>query len=405
MHTISRRHFLKAGAALAAGAASGFLPGLAFAAPGAYRGDVLVNVFLRGGADCLNLVVPYTEPAYYANRPTIAIAAPGSATGTALDLDGFFGLHPSAAPLRPWFQNKTLAIVHAAGSTDPSRSHFDQQDYIEFGRPGFKYNDGWVGRNLQTLGLPADIFTGVGMGSRVQKSLMGTIPPLGVSSIGSFRMPGGDALKPVMQTLYAGSGVLAQTASQTFAALTTMERLRLAGYAPANGAIYPANGFGRQMANVAQMIKEDVGLAAACVDLGGWDTHDNEGGASGTFATNVATLANTLNALATDMGSSMGQITVVVMTEFGRRLKESASLGTDHGRGGAMLVLGGGILGGKVYGQWPGLADSALDHGDLAVTTDFRTVLGEIVLKRLGNPALDQVFPGFTLQPLGLAVG
>ena len=381
MNKITRRAFLKMGGGLAAvSAANGIVPQLAFAAPGSYRGDTLITVFLRGGADTFNLVVPYGEPAYYANRTTIAIPAPRAGkTGAALDLDGFFGFHPAATSLHALFNQKTLSIINAAGSPDPSRSHFEQQDYIESGTPGNPFQgSGWIGRHLQSMGITAETFTAVGLSSHTQKSLRGTIPPLGLDSLAGFRISGGTSLT---------SGITSSP------------------YQPANGAIYPTNTFGRQMANIAQMIKANIGLAAANIDLGGWDTHSSEGGATGSLANNVATLANSLGALNTDLGNLMGQVTVVVMTEFGRRIKENASGGTDHGHGSAMIAMGGNILGGKVYGRWPGLSTASQDQGDLAVTTDFRTVLGEIVLKRLGNPMLDQVFPGFTLNPLGLAVG
>ncbi len=408
MNKITRRAFLKMGGGLAAvSAANGIVPQLAFAAPGSYRGDTLITVFLRGGADTLNLVVPYGEPAYYANRTTIAIPAPRAGkTGAALDLDGFFGFHPAATSLHALFKQKTLAIINAAGSPDPSRSHFEQQDYIESGTPGNPFQgSGWIGRHLQSLGITAETFTAVGLSSHTQKSLRGTIPPLGLDSLAGFRISGGTSVELALRSMYSGTDALAAASTQTLSAISLTSGITSSPYQPANGAIYPTNTFGRQMANIAQMIKANIGLAAANIDLGGWDTHSSEGGATGSFANNVATLANSLGALNTDLGNLMGQVTVVVMTEFGRRIKENASGGTDHGHGSAMIAMGGNILGGKVYGRWPGLSTASQDQGDLAVTTDFRTVLGEIVLKRLGNPRLDQVFPGFTLNPLGLAVG
>ena len=408
MSNISRRQFLKMGGGLAAASiAGGMIPQLAFAAPGSYRGDTLISVFLRGGADTLNLVVPYGDPAYYANRTSIAIPAPrlGQA-GTALNLDGFFGFHPAAAPLRSLFQQKTLAVIHATGSPDPSRSHFEQQDYLESGTPGVTFQgSGWIGRHLQSVGITAETFTAVGLTAHTQKSLRGAIPPLGFDRLSSFRVAGGSSVEQALRSMYSGSNSLAAAATQTLNAQSVAAALSATPYQPANNAAYPNNSFGVQMANIAQLIRSDVGLAAACVDLGGWDTHANEGGITGDFANNVATLANALSALSTDLGNRMGQVTVVVMTEFGRRVKENASAGTDHGHGSAMLAMGGNILGGKVYGTWPGLGAASLDQGDLAVTTDFRNVLGEIVLKRLGNSRLDQVFPGFSVQSLGLAIG
>lgn len=408
MKNISRRQFLKMGGGLAAATvAGGVMPQLAFAAPGSYRGDTLITVFLRGGADTLNLVVPYGDSAYYANRPSIAIPPPRQGqAGTSLDLNGFFGFHPAAAPLHALFQQKTLAVIQATGSPDPSRSHFDQQDYMESGTPGVPYQgSGWIGRHLQSIGLAASTFSAVGVGSHTQKSLRGTMPVLGLNSLSSFRVAGGAAVERSLREMYAGSDPLAAIATQTLNAQSVAVGLTATPYQPANNAVYPSHSFGQQMANIAQLIRNDVGLVAACVDLSGWDTHVNEGGVSGAFANNVSVLANTLSALNTDLGSLMGQVTVLVMTEFGRRVKENASAGTDHGHGCAMFAMGGNILGGKLYGTWPGLAAAALDRGDLAVTTDFRTVIGEIVLKRLGNSMLDQVFPGFPVLPLGIANG
>lgn len=402
--TISRREFLIGGAGVGASVlAQGVLPSQAYAAG---ANDVLVCVFLRGGADAINLVVPYGDGDYYANRNALAIAKPGSGANAGLDLDGFFAFHPAAAPLLGHFQNRTLAVVHAVGSPDPTRSHFDAQDYMERGRPGVKTElQGWIGRHLASSGAALGAFSALGLGAHAQTSLNGPTAPLALNSIDSFRLWAPTGSEGFLSSLYQGDNVLSVAGQEALAALASIKAIAVAPHPPLNGAVYPNNTFGRQMADVATLIRRNIGVKAACVDLLGWDTHNYQGGATGAFANVLTTLAGGLNAFVSDMGEGMAGVTVVVMTEFGRRVKENGSGGTDHGHGGVMLALGPNVNGGRIYGTWPSLAAAALDHGDLAITTDYRSVLGELVQKRLGNANLDAVFPGFSVQPLGVFKG
>lgn len=408
----SRRSFVQRMGVLALGGLSlpYWMPRLFFAAPDVpSRGDVLICIFLRGAMDGLSAVVPYIEAGYHDRRPTIAV--PDSAV---LDLDGRFGLHPAMAPLLDIWQAKELAIVDAAGSPDPTRSHFDAMDYMERGTPGEKLvGTGWIGRHLQTLASENDSpFRAVGMGAMLQTSLRGPVPALALQSIADFHLRGREGEIAQVQTtlaqLYtAGDGAgtpLAQQAVQTLNAIDFLESADPLQYEPQHGAVYPEDEFGLGLRQVAQLIRADVGLEVACVDAGGWDTHESMGTyEGGRMAGLLENLAAALGAFYTDLQDEMGRICVVTMSEFGRRVQENGSRGTDHGHGNCMFLIGGGIRGGQVYGPWPGLADEQLDRGDLAITTDYRDVLAEIVQKRLGNDALDEVFPGYEPAFLGLA--
>jgi uncharacterized protein (DUF1501 family) len=304
--------------------------------------------------------------------------------------------------------------VHAAGSPDPSHSHFQAMDYMERGTPGSQaLSTGWINRHLQAAAAGGDgdvsPFRAVGFGTLLQASLRGPVPATALQSIAEFHLRGRDpaavqAFQASLSSLYAGGSWLDFQGQETVSAISTLAAANPGAYQPQHGAQYPTSPFGKAMAQVAQIIRAGLGLEVACVDIGGWDTHHDEGGASGPMSKLLADLAAGLLAFYTDMSDQMGSITVVTMSEFGRRVQENASGGTDHGHGNVMLLLGGGVNGGKVYGDWPGLAASQLvTPGDLKVTTDFRTVLAEIVDRRLLNPALDQVFPGFAAPPcLGL---
>ncbi len=382
-----------------------WFPRLAFSATSSPQRDVLVCVFLRGAADGLNIVVPFGDRDYYANRPTLAIKEPASTTGTAVDLDGFFGLHPSLAPLKELYDDKALAAVHAAGSPDDTHSHFDAMDFMERGTPGSKsLATGWVGRHLSTLDTGnTSPFRAVGIGHSVQASMRGPVPATALQSIADFHLKGLRSqaelasFQASLSSLYPSNDFLDGQAKQTFQAVSLLAAANPGTYQPQNGAQYPDSDFGQGLEQVAQLIRADLGLEVACVDIGGWDTHSAEGTTTGTLANNLADLAAGLHALYTDLADRMGHVTVVTMSEFGRRVKENASGGTDHGHGNCMLLLGGGVAGGKVYGDWPGLAAGQLyGPGDLAITTDFRTVLSEVVERRLGNPKVGDVFPGFT---------
>ncbi|MDZ4764468.1 MAG: DUF1501 domain-containing protein [Chloroflexota bacterium] len=418
----SRRGFLSGAAKLGViGAAKSlfpsWMPRLAFRqdAQTAGRGDVLVAIFLRGGIDGLSAIVPFGEGAnYYDRRPTLAVPEPGSGDRAALDLDGFFGLHPSLAPLHDIYTANDLLVVHATGSIDPSRSHFDAMQFMEYGTPGSKTSGtGWIGRHLESLANQNDSpFRAVGMGAMVPNSLRGSVVPLALKSIADFHLRGReDELRRAQATLgqmygvQAPADLLGSQAKAVFDTVDMLGTLNASGYTPNNGAVYPEDehGFGMGLRQIAQLIKADVGLEVACVDVGGWDTHENQGTLDGQFASLLDTLGRGLAAFYADMGAGMRNVSLVTMSEFGRTVDENASSGTDHGHGNFMLVMGGGAAGGQVYSQWPTLDEMALDEsGDLTITTDYRDVLSEIIQHRLHNPALGDVFPNHTITPLGL---
>lgn len=419
MHT--RREFLSGLASVGAIGISkamfpSWMPKLAFRKQGSAPGDVLVAIFLRGGIDGLSAVVPYGDGGnYYDARPTLAVPEPSGDANAALDLNGYFGFHPSLAPLADIYQAGGLVVVHATGSTDPSRSHFDAMQFMEYGTPGTKTTGtGWIGRHLQSAAWQNDSpFRAVGMGAMVPSSLRGPVSPLSLRSIADFHLKGREGeLRRAQETLAqlytidAPTDLLDTQAKLVFDTVDMLQSLNAGSYQPANGAEYPADdfGFGMGLRQIAQLIKADVGLEVACIDLGGWDTHENQGTHDGYFANLLGTLGSGLGAFYTDMQDQMNGVSVVTMSEFGRRVSENASQGTDHGHGNFMLLMGGGFKGGQVYANWPTLAPEALNDGDLAITTDYRDVLAEVVLQRLMNTALDQVFPNFTPTPLGLVV-
>jgi uncharacterized protein (DUF1501 family) len=395
------------------------MPRMSFAPrQSAPRGDVLICVFLRGAADALNIVVPHGESEYYRLRPTLAIPRPDDRRARAdlrvIDLDGFFGLHPALAPLAPAWQNQQLAFVHACGAPDESRSHFQAIELMERGvtaAPGPA--SGWIGRHLATLdtGNPSPL-RAIGLGERVPRSLQGSVPATALRSIVDFHL-GGDAqaaaqMQAALAVLYRqpdggrGSPRL-DIGRDTLEVLTTIAALDPAAYQPSGGARYPETDFGMGLRQVAMLIKAEVGLEVAGLDLGGWDTHIAQGGSEGLLAGLLAELAAGLSALYTDLRDHAEHLLVVTMSEFGRRAQENGGLGTDHGHGGAMLLLGGGVAGGRVHGRWPGLAPEQLvGPGDLAATTDYRDILGELVQRRLNNPNLAEVFPGY--RPLFMDV-
>ncbi len=388
----SRRRFLKL-----AGITAG-LPLLGtrrlFAQSAAPARDVLVVVFQRGGMDGLNVVVPAGDAAYYDRRRTVAIAE-----SEALPLAGQarFGLHPALAPLQPLYAAGELALVHAVGGPTYSRSHFSCQDLLERAVfDGSGLTSGWLNRHLAARGVASD-FQGVSMGTAVARSLGGPAPVLGIATFDAFalqaRPPRGDALQATLQQLNAsGGGSLAAVAQTAFSAMAELQRADPAQYLPANGADYPQTPFGRELQQIAQLIKANVGLEVATVDIGGWDHHNDE---LDRLAPLLDEFANALAAFRTDLGAAMDKVCLVSMSEFGRRVVPNASGGTDHGKGNCLFVLGGGVAGGQVVADWPGLSEAALDDGDLAITTDYRVVLRELLRKRRGETALDQVFPGY----------
>ena len=374
----------------------------------AVQRDVLVCIFQRGGADGLSMVVPHDDKNYYAARPELAIPRPTGTPGngrTAIDLNGFFGLHPSLGALKEIWDARQLAVVHACGSPDPTHSHFDAMDYMERGTPGRKSSStGWLGRHLALTRTAEDsTLRAVGFGALLQTSLRGSAA-VSLQSLDSFRLHSWDSELPRVKRahgqLYRGTGLLAGAGRQTLASLELMQKVvRSNGgppYRPSGGAVYPDSPYGRSLMQIAQLIKADVGVQVACADIGDWDTHADQGGVQGELASNLKEFGDGVRALYTDLSAYLGRVTIVTMSEFGRRVAENGS-GTDHGHGNAMFVLGGNVLGGRVYGSWPGLArDQLYGPGDLQVTTDFRDVIGEIVAKRLRNPAVGEVFPGYT---------
>jgi uncharacterized protein (DUF1501 family) len=411
--TITRRLFLKQGgiAMLGYSALPAFLQ-RAVAGTAMPNRKILVVLFQRGAMDGLNAVIPFTEPNYYRLRPTIAIPQPARGNAqTAIDLDGRFALHPNLAPLEPLFRRGELAIVHASGSPDNTRSHFDAQDYMESGTPGVKSTeDGWLNRHLQ--GMPeqsASPFRGVALGANLPRALKGAAPAVALSDLRQFQVL---APSPVVEggfeAIYAQTvdQALRGTGTETFEAIEMLRKANPQRYQPENGAQYPRNRFGQSLLQVAQLIKANIGLEVAFLDSGGWDHHTNEGNVQGQLANLLRDLAAGLEAFRRDLGDRMADVTLVTMSEFGRTVHENGNRGTDHGHANCMFVLGGGVAGGKVYGRWPGLEREQLYEGrDLEVTTDFRVVVGELIARHLGNKDLQKVFPGFPLserQFLGL---
>jgi len=371
------------------------------------RKKVLVAIFQRGAADGLNIVVPHGEQRYYDLRPSISIPRPSSAAvgESTIDLDGFFGLHPSLAPLKPLWDRKQLAVIHATGSPDTTRSHFDAQDYMESGTPGLKAtSDGWLNRALSPAAGKASPVRAVSLGPALPRTLRGTNSAVAVDSLNSFTVRDAAAAK-ALQSMYAGSHdqILGGTGRETFEAVELLQSLRRQAYQPTPGAVYPRGRFGDSLSQIAQLIKADVGLEVAFADLGGWDHHVNEVGPKvsvGVLANRLDEFGSGLAAFCTDLGDRMEDVVLVTMSEFGRTAKENGNRGTDHGHANAMFVMGGPVQGGKVYGAWPGLEQEQLyEQRDLAVTTDFRDVLSEAVYRHLGNRSLQSVFPGYKVSP------
>lgn len=397
---MNRRIFLKNGTM--ALVSLGFAPAfIAEAAAAAQRRKILVAIFQRGAVDGLNMVVPFGDRNYYAGRPSIAIARPGATSG-AVDLDGFFGLHPRMAPLAPWFTNGQLAVVHAAGSHDETRSHFDAQDYMESGTPGVKSTrDGWMNRYLHAREHEsASPFRAVAIAQQLPRSLQGAAPALAIGNLARFGVRddmSGSATASGFEAQYAAAAdsLLQPVGRDAFDAVKRMQSVNPADYAPAGGAEYPRSGFGEAMKQIAQIIKSHMGLEVAFTELGQWDHHANEGGATGQLANRLDDFARGIAAFARDLGDQMADVVLVTMSEFGRTVRENGNRGTDHGHGNAMLILGGDVQGGKVYGRWPGLEREQLWQGrDLAVTTDFRDVFTELVTDHLGAKDVSRIFPG-----------
>jgi len=398
---LPRRDFVKL--AGLAGLTLGLAPQIAFAnTPAAARNtDTLVVIYLRGAMDGLNAVVPFTDAGYYANRTAISIAKPDAAINPAINLDNRYALHPALAPLKPIWDAGELAIAHAVGLTTPSRSHFDAQDFME--RAWLEKSgptSGWLNRLVGSNAAATDAtFRALGLGRAVPRSLAGAAPVVGLSSISSFgitsRSPRKTDLSASLQASFSGASLLDSSGNRAFAAVSELQATLTTNLVVENAAVYPGTTFGNQLKDLAQLIKSGIGVEVATLDLGGWDTHNNQ---AAELSALLDQLAKSLAAFRTDLGVRMKNVTVVSMTEFGRRVAQNGSQGTDHGRASCMFMLGGGVAGRQVYADWPGLAANQLEGGDLRVTTDYRSVLSELLSKRagIGTTSLSAIFPGFT---------
>ncbi|MGQ0646676.1 MAG: DUF1501 domain-containing protein [Gemmatimonadaceae bacterium] len=408
---MQRRAFMKSGALalVTMGLSPSFLRRSAFALelPRAAKGKVLVCLFQRGAADALNMVVPHGEQAYYALRPTIAIARPRAGEAdTAIDLDGFFGLHPGLSPFYQLYKDGMLAPIHAVGSPSATRSHFDAQDYMESGTPDLKSTrDGWLNRYLAVSGtceacqVEATPFRAVAMTAQTPRILDGGAPAVAMASLGDFTVRATSASAERLEALYrtGTADVVHASGKDMFDAVKMLRSANPQRYRPENGAEYPRSQFGQRLLEIAQLIKAGVGLEVAFADVGGWDTHVNQGAANGQLAARLRDFSASIAAFVADLGKRMDDVVILTMSEFGRMARQNGSGGTDHGHAGAMFVIGSQVQGGKVHGKWPGLERELLYEGrDLALTTDFRAVFSEVISKHLGATAMERVFPGYS---------
>jgi uncharacterized protein (DUF1501 family) len=411
----SRRLFLKSGAMamVTMGFAPSFLARTAAATTPRQR--LLIAIFQRGAVDGLNMVVPFGESDYYRARPSIAIARPGAAD-SAIDLNGFFGLHPRMAPFKPLWDRGELAIVHACGSHDTTRSHFDAQDYMESATPGVKSTrDGWLNRYLSvsaqvsafakaTARQAENPLRAIALTRQMPRVLQGKAPALAMGSTAEFDVRGNPATRASFEAAYqsAADSVLNGTAAEAFDAMRTLSKKTAGEYRPGNGAAYPRSPLGQALQEIARLAKADVGLEIAFAESGQWDHHANEGSATGQIAARLDDFSRAIAALAQDLGDRMADTVILTMSEFGRAVAENGARGTDHGHGNAMFAIGGPVKGGKVYGKWPGLRPEQRYEGrDLAVTTDFRDVFSEVVVRHLAADlsTANKVFPGYAVRP------
>ena len=408
---MNRRYFIRSGSIALASfgvmtAAPSFLKrtlASTFDGASGSRRKTLIAIFQRGAVDGLNVVVPYGEHNYYDLRPNIAIPKPNGGAEAAINLDGYFGLHPSLAAFKPLWDSKRLAIVHASGSPDNTRSHFDAQDYMESGTPGVKSTaDGWLNRYLQTKSDPQkSLFRAVSMTQNMPRAMQGKASTLAISNLADFNIRAGQSSATVQggfEAMYdqAVNDSLHGTGKETFEAINYLKQVNPGQYKAENEANYPQTPFGNALRQTAQLIKAGVGLEVAFAEIGGWDTHVNEGNQQGQLSNLLRQFSNAIAALYTDLGQRMDDVVILTMSEFGRTVKENGNRGTDHGHANAMFLVGNTVRGGKVYGDWPGLKNEQLYEGrDLALTTDFRDVFGEIAQKHLGATNLNSVFPGY----------
>jgi uncharacterized protein (DUF1501 family) len=403
---ISRRAFMKAGglALMSLGADPIFLDRAAYAlrsAGPAFAGKkTLVCLFQRGAVDGLSMIVPAGDPYYWQERQRIALPKE-----QLLPLDGMFALNPRLAALKPLWDQKSLAIVHAVGSPSTTRSHFDAQDYMESGTPDIKNTpDGWANRYVSHAAEHANTpFRAVAFGPQLPRMMAGSAPSLAIDDLRTFGMRAAQAsgeqkLTRAFEELYEGAatGLVASSSAESFEAIRMLKSANPTSIQPSNGASYGKSKLAQSLQQIAQLIKTDLGVEIAFVDVGGWDTHVNQGADQGQLAGRLDELGGALAAFTTDLGERMRDVVVITMSEFGRTVKENGTSGTDHGHGTAMMIMGGNVQGGKVYGKWPGLAPEQRYEGrDLAVTTDFRAVFSEVLQGHLGPADIGQVFPGF----------
>ncbi|MCU0686192.1 MAG: DUF1501 domain-containing protein [Polyangiaceae bacterium] len=407
---LNRRSFLQLSGA-AGVSLLGTRLGFAQAKKAGARPRALVVILQRGALDGLSAVVPYADAAYYEARPRIAIAPPGKGEGSALKLDGHFGLHPSLAPLKPLWESGTLALVHGAGSPDLTRSHFDAQDYVESGTPGLKVTaDGWLNRVLAARPSPSGAadtpLRAVALQPGMPRILYGSVPAVAFASMGEFRLKGRAAESAAAARSFAEmydeavDRSLRETAGGAFVASKKLQALRAGADARTKGVSYPASALGRRLREIAQLLHADVGLEIAVTDCGGWDTHAGQGDAKGRLAGLLHDFGESLAAFSADLGDRLNEVCVVSATEFGRTVRENGTGGTDHGHGSIMFVLGGGVHGRKVYARWKGLEPANLHEGrDLPVTIDHREVFAEALRAQFKLKDLSSVFPGYTPKP------
>ncbi len=395
-----------------------FLKNLAFGSDkvASSDGKVLVCIFLRGGADTLNMFVPYADSDYYKQRPTIAIPAPNKGNPNqeaAVKVNELYALHPQLKPILPIFQSGRMAVVQSVGSDNPTGSHFDTQDQVEHGEAyGKKIGGGWLGRHLRSHAHENQTpLSAVSIGTSICESLSGAPSVCALGSLDEVRLQTGEnqsgAMLDALSALYGSEiGVLSQPGKDTIQLLHRVQAIHSSAYVPANGATYPDDQFSKGLKEIARLIKANVGLQAACLDFGGWDTHFVQGASEGLQATNIAILGKALAAYDADLGKHSSRVSTIVMTEFGRRTYENGSLGTDHGQGAAMMVIGGGVKGGKFYGDWTGVADQDVDllgPSGLRIKYDYRAVLQEVLSGLIHNRNAHKVFPGLNAPVIGFA--
>ncbi|MGJ3240114.1 MAG: DUF1501 domain-containing protein [Anaerolineae bacterium] len=411
----TRRTFMKSVGLLGGGLmlrelVPSWMPRVAFAEDGV-QGDVIVNIFLRGGADALNIIAPFGDDDYYRARPTLALSQPDSRRNNAvLELDDFFGLNPDMVALHDLLTQGRMTAIHAVGAPHASRSHFAAMDLIERGTDGDSgANTGWLGRYLMHTAAPDDsALRAIGWGDSLQTSLMGYIPATALQSILAYHLTADDTqiFQDAMTRMYTNDNLIDQTAQSTLATLDLVNRIDVDAYLPEHGASYYETNFGRALKQTAAIIKADAGLEVACIDMGGYDTHIAQGSILGTgigsFPLLVQELADNVRAFHDDLLDYSDRVTVIIMSEFGRRVQENGAGGTDHGHGGMMMVVSPDLEAVTVHGEWPGMNTRFLDDGNLAITTDYRDVLSHVLLQRTSLTDTSTIFPEYTMTPLNL---